>query len=206
MTRPSAFAWLAAAMLFVAPALPAQESNRTSEQFLRPGDVIRLEIWREPDMSGNFDVDEAGSVIFPRVGEYQVLSDTPASLQARLLLDYGQYLRDPNIDVTVLRRVRIIGAVNEPGLKMVDPTVSILDALAVAGGATPQGDPNKIRIIRNGQEVAVDISAATVILDSPIQSGDQIFVPDRSWVSRNAGVVAAGITGTVSLIIAVLIR
>jgi len=193
-------------MLFVAPALPAQESNRTSEQFLRPGDVIRLEIWREPDMSGNFDVDEAGSVIFPRVGEYQVLSDTPASLQARLLLDYGQYLRDPNIDVTVLRRVRIIGAVNEPGLKMVDPTVSILDALAVAGGATPQGDPNKIRIIRNGQEVAVDISAATVILDSPIQSGDQIFVPDRSWVSRNAGVVAAGITGTVSLIIAVLIR
>lgn len=175
-------------------------------QTLRPGDIVRLRIWREPDMSGEFTVDEAGMVVFPRVGEYRVMDDTPETLAARLVADYRQYLVNPSIEVTVLRRVRIIGAVNNPGLFPVDPTVTVADALALAGGATLNGDPDKIRIIRDGVEIAVDIRANTRIADSPIRSGDQIYVPERSWVARNSGVVAAAITGTVSLIIALFIR
>jgi len=177
-----------------------------AEQLLRPGDIIRLRIWREPDMSGEFPVDEAGVVVFPRVGEYHVLQDTPETLSARLLADYRRYLKNPSIDVTVLRRVRIIGAVNNPGLFPVDPTITVADALALAGGATPIGDPNNIRIIRDGRQIAVNVSQNTRIADSPIRSGDQIYVPERSWVSRNSGVVAATITATVSLIIALFIR
>lgn len=186
----------------------SQETTSSSgaAQTLRPGDIVRLRIWREPDMSGEFPVDEAGMVVFPRVGEYRVLDDTPETLAARLVADYRQYLVNPSIEVTVLRRVRIIGAVNNPGLFPVDPTVTVADALALAGGATLNGDPDKIRIIRDGIEVAVDIRSNTRIADSPIRSGDQIYVPERSWVSRNAGVVAAAITGTVSLVIALFIR
>lgn len=175
-------------------------------QTLRPGDVVRLRIWREPDMSGEYVVDESGTVVFPRVGEYQVLRDTPESLTSRLLEDYRQYLRNPSIDITVLRRVRIIGAVNDPGLHMLDPTVTIADALAEAGGATSQGDQNKVRIIRDGQELAVDIRTDQRIADSPIRSGDQLFVPERSWISRNQGLVAATVSASVSLIIALFIR
>lgn len=182
------------------------QATASAAQMLRPGDIVRLRIWREPDMSGEFLVDEAGMVVFPRVGEYRVLDDTPETLTARLVTDYRQYLVNPSIEVTVLRRVRIVGAVNNPGLYPVDPTVTVADALALAGGATLAGDPDKIRIIRDGIEVAVDIRANLRIADSPIQSGDQIYVPERSWVSRNSGVVAAAITGTVSLIIALFIR
>lgn len=196
------------ACLAPAAGLSAQETGAVpaSTKSIRPGDVVRLRIWREPDMSGEFPVDESGTVVFPRVGEYQVLDDTPESLSERLQADYRQYLVNPSIEVTVLRRVRIIGAVNKPGLIQVDPTVTIADALALAGGSTPIGDPDKIQIIRDDQRIAVAISQSTRIADSPIQSGDQIYVPERSWVSRNAGVVAAGITGTVSLIIALFLR
>ncbi len=191
-----------------APPASAQELADTTldSQALSPGDVIRLRIWREPDMSGDYAVDEAGTVIFPRVGEYHVLGDTPETLRSRLLADYQRYLRNPSIEITILRRVRIIGAVNDPGLHLVGPTITVADALALAGGATPIGDPDKIRIFREGLQVAVDIRQNTLIGDSPIRSGDQILVPERSWVSRNAAVVAATITGTVSLVIALFIR
>ena len=197
---------VAATLVFTGAAEGQQPVAGLAPQTLRPGDVVRLQIWREQEMSGEFIVDESGMVVFPRVGEYQVLDDTPETLKARLLADYQQYLRNPSIEITVLRRVRIIGAVTSPGLRLVDPTVTVADALAVAGGATMNGDPDKIRIIRDGVEIAVDIRSNTRIADSPIRSGDQIFVPERSWVARNSAVVAAAITGGVSLVIALFLR
>jgi protein involved in polysaccharide export with SLBB domain len=201
----SVYVSVLAAALLIAPS-PAVSQATGSGQLIRSGDVIRLKIWREPDMSGEYIVDEAGTVVFPRVGEYNVLGDTNASLQGRLLADYQRYLRNPSIDIIVLRRIGIIGSVNQPGLKLVDPTVTISDALALAGGATPLGDPNKIRILRDGQEIAVEVGADMRLSDSPIRSGDQLFVPERSWISRNSGVVATGISASVALIIAVFIR
>ncbi len=190
-----------------AQAPPEQpESSIMDTLPLRPGDVVRLEIWREPDMSGQYTVDESGIVVFPRVGEYQVLNLTPQALEGQLLDDFRQYLRNPSIDVTVLRRIRVIGSVNNPGLFLLDPTVTIADALAQAGGATPQGDPNQVRIIRNGQEMAVTVTAETPIAESPIRSGDQLFVPERSWISRNQGLVAATLSASVSLVIALFLR
>jgi polysaccharide export outer membrane protein len=194
--------------LAVPPASSQEQPAEASSvrQYIRPGDVVRLRIWREPDMSGEYVVDESGTVVFPRVGEYQVLEDTPRSLADRLLEDYRRYLRNPSIDVIVLRRIRIIGAVNEPGLHLLDPTVTIADAVAQAGGATSQGDQNQVRIIRDGEELAVDVRTDQRIADSPIRSGDQLFVPERSWISRNQALMAATITGTVSLIIALFVR
>jgi polysaccharide export outer membrane protein len=176
------------------------------QQSLVPGDVIRLRIWREPDMSGDYPVDATGTVVFPRVGDYHVLDDTAETLRSRLLTDYQVYLRNPSIEITVLRRIRIIGAVNDPGLHLVGPTITVADALALAGGPTPIGDPDQVRILREGEQVAVDIHQNTLIGESPIRSGDQLLVPERSWVSRNAQVVAAVITGTVSIFVAFILR
>jgi len=192
-------------------ALPAraqtpEAQTRPSSATLKPGDTVRLRIWRETDMSGEFTVDEAGMVVFPRVGEYFVLDDTPETLEARLIADFRRYLINPSIEVTILRRVRIVGAVNNPGLFPVDPTVTVGDALALAGGPTLNGDPNKVRIIRNGEEIAVNLRADTRLTDSAIQSGDQLYVPERSWISRNSNVVATSIAASVSLIIALFIR
>ncbi len=172
----------------------------------RPGDVVRLRIWREPDLSGDFPIDETGVVVFPRIGPVQVTSESPASLRTKLIGAYRPYLAHSAIDVTLLRRVQVLGAVRNPGLYPVDPTMTIADALAVAGGATPQGNPAKLELVRQGKKLSVDLSPGTRIADSPIRSGDQLYVPERSWISRNPIVVGSAIAGTVSLIIAAFIR
>lgn len=211
MIRPT---WLlaAAVLLAAAPAAARAQSPTAANVsaasdigvLLRPGDVIRLRIWREPDLSGDFAVDENGAVVFPKIGRYTISNVSSDSLKSRLLNDYQVYLRNPSIDITLLRRVNILGAVRTPGLYPVDPTMTVADALALAGGTTPQGDPDKVGLIRSGSQLTANLSQRTRLADSPLRSGDQIFVPERRWVSRNSGVVAASITASVSLLIALL--
>lgn len=173
-------------------------------QRIRPGDLIRLRIWREPDLSGDYPVDERGVAVFPKIGPFELTSETPFTLQELLLREYRRYLRNPSIDVTLLRRINILGAVRNPGLHPVDPTMTIADALALAGGNAPYGDPQKVQLVREGEQITTRITQSTRIADLPIRSGDQLYVPEKSWFSRNSGIVATALTAAVSLVIAVI--
>ena len=77
--------------------------------------------------------------------------------------------------------------------------MTVADALALAGGTTPQGRSDKVELRRQGEKVPGKLSGRLVIGESSIQSGDQIFVPERSWISRNPGVLigALGLVATV---------
>lgn len=172
------------------------------EQTLKPGDVVQLAIWREPDFSGEFTVDEAGVVTLPRLGEIQVIDFTSAELQAELLTRYQRFLRNPSIEIRILKRVRILGSVREPGLYPVDATISIADALALAGGVTADGRQDRIELRRAGETVVAELDANELLANTPLRSGDQLFVPQRSWFSRNTNVIAAGIGAVVTLIVA----
>lgn len=186
----------------------ARDSARAAAgtRWLRPGDAIRLRIWREPDLSGEFKVDETGRAVLPRLGPVLVTGITPDSLQRQLVAAYSADLRNPSIEVTALRRVQVLGAVNRPGLYEIEPTMSVADAVALAGGPTPDGKRNRVTLIRDGSVVAADLAASSSIGDAEVRSGDRLMVPMRSWVSRNPGVViAAGISAT-GFIIASLIR
>lgn len=173
---------------------------------LRPGDIIRLQIWREPDLSGDFEVDQSGNVTVPKLGIVSVRQQSPDSLKATLLRGYAVYLRNPSVQVTVLRRINILGAVMKPGLYPVDPTMTIADAVAAAGGATPLGDPAKADLIRGHSRTTERIASATRIADTPLQSGDQIYVPQRNWAERNAAFVTTGASIGASLLMAVILR
>ncbi len=181
-------------------------TDDTTHGLLRPGDVIRLRVWREPDLSGDFPVDESGVVTFPKIGAYNASEYSPQSLKQKLLENYAVYLRNPSIEVTMLRRINILGAVQKPGLYPVDATMTIADALAVAGGATPNGDPHHVDLMRNGVKIEEKISGDTNLASTPLRSGDQLFVPERSFVVRNSGLVATAISVSASLIIALFIR
>lgn len=171
---------------------------------LRPGDLVRLRIWREPDLSGDFMVDETGTVTFPKIGGYEVGSESAASLKEKLVRAYQTYLVNPSIDVVILHRVNILGAVRNPGLYPVDATMTIADALAAAGGTTPEGDADKVEVVRDGRRIQLRLSQRTRLTESAIQSGDQLYVPERSWLSRNTGIITALITASVSLTIALV--
>jgi polysaccharide biosynthesis/export protein len=189
-----------------APAAPASPAGPAIDSIgaLRPGDLVRLRIWREPDLSGDFTINEQGDVVLPKIGLVRLSEGSPEAVKADLVRRYGQYLRNPSIDVMVLRRVNVMGAVRNPGLYNVEPTMRVADALAMAGGVDEDGKPEDIRLIRDGQPMQVKMSERTMLTDTPLRSGDQLFVPERSWVSRSRGVIAAFITAGTSLLIVML--
>jgi polysaccharide export outer membrane protein len=170
---------------------------------VRPGDVIRVWVWREKDYSGDFPVDGRGTVTLPVLGEISVLGHTAEQLTDTLREAYRKYLNNPSIDVTVVRRVVVQGEVVRPGLYPADATISIGELIALAGGVTPNGNQRGIELLRNGRVLVTGLGPGAVLQRSPIQSGDVIVVPQKSWLSRNGQIF---LYGGVSLVTAVLAR
>jgi polysaccharide export outer membrane protein len=193
-------------ILFAVALLLASAAGSAAAQAdaLRGGDVIRLRIWREPDLSGEFRVDDEGVAILPRLGPTQVGGEAPAALTARLVEAYASFLQHRSIEVVLLRRIQVLGSVRNPGLYSVEPTMTVADALALAGGTTTEGNPRRIDLIRGGRRLPVALAADTRLAATTIRSGDQLFVPERSWLTRNTGIVTTIIAGTISLVIALI--
>lgn len=160
--------------------------NSSPTTALRPGDVLKLRIWREEDMSGDFPVDERGMAILPRLGPTQVTGVPAETLRQQLVDAYRQYLNNPTIEVTPLRRIAVIGAVRNPGTYAVDPAVTLGGAANVAGGATQQGKRNVLELRRGKERRQVDLEKNPELASLPLASGDQVFVPEKSWLSQNA--------------------
>lgn len=187
--------WIPAALLALGFAATAQ-SQTAGTDGLQPGDVITLRIWREPDMSGEFVVHEDGTAVLPRLGPVVVVGKEPEALKRELTEEYSRTLRNPSIEIMLRRRVTITGDVRSPGLYPVDPTMTVTDALALAGGPMPTANRNKVVLIRGGQETEINVEEALRIDDISLRSGDQLFVPQKGWFSRNWP-LTAGVIGTV---------
>lgn len=166
---------------------------------LRPGDVIRMKVWREPDFSGDFSVDDRGEVVFPRIGPLLVTNQSAASLRDRLIAEYQKYLSQTSIEITVLRRVRVDGAVKTPGLYSVDATMTLGDALALAGGVTSDGNSKKVIVVRDNQSITLNAKSTLPLASTPVRSGDHLYVPERSWVSRNPYLLGAIVSGVATI-------
>jgi protein involved in polysaccharide export with SLBB domain len=201
-----------AAALFGVARASAQTGESTRQtptdtlHAVRPGDVVRLRIWREPDLSGEFPVNEAGEIVFPKIGPVTVVRTSADSLKRLLISSYSAYLRDPSIEITLLRRVTILGAVRNPGVYPVDMTITISDAMALAGGAAEDGRADRVELRRGGKRLAVDLSSQIRLADTPLQSGDQIYFPQRSWLSRNAGLVVGSLTAVIGIAVTTMVR
>ena len=202
---PGVCGLMAAILLLLAPGSALAQSGpsgadsaQLSSSSLGPGDLILVKIWREPDLSDTVQVDNAGLAVFPKLGPIKVTDIRPDSLERLLVRDYSRYLQNPSIRVTVLRRITIWGAVVRPGAYPVDLTMTITDALALAGGATPEGKANRVELRRGHGRRVINLSGETQrVGDTSLRSGDQLFVPQRSWGSRNSGLIVA-VIGTVT--------
>lgn len=189
----------------VVGSLSAQErgdapSGATADSVgIQPGDLIRVKVWREPDLSDSARVDADGNVTLPKLGVVHIGGVSADSVRRLIVTTYSLYLRDPAVDVTVLPRVTILGAVRNPGVRNLDPTMIIADALATAGGAAPDGKVDQVELRRRGERVPARLSLDARLAETPIRSGDQLVVPQRSWLSRNVGVVV----GVASLLISI---
>ncbi|HSK20605.1 MAG TPA: polysaccharide biosynthesis/export family protein [Longimicrobiales bacterium] len=202
--RTLCVAFILAAGLTVGPrASHAQQEPPAPEQTLpaattgnrlEPGDMIRLRIWREENMSGEFTVDAEGRVVFPRLGPRTVTDMSPSALRDELVREYSRLLRTPSVEITFLRRIAVGGAVQRPAVYHIDPTMTVRDVVLEAGGPTPAGRTDVIELIRDGQVMQANLRLDLPVVESPIRSGDQLYIPERNWFSRNIG-AAVGIGG-----------
>jgi protein involved in polysaccharide export with SLBB domain len=204
MKHPLVLALFVLLMAAPGPVLAQDRVARDTLDVLRPGDVVRLAVWREDAFSGDFTVDRSGRVVLPRLGPVEVTGVPTTELREQILEGLGRYLRNPSMDVVFLRRIAIHGAVMRAGLYPVDPTMTVLDALALAGGARHDGRLDRIRLIREGEEVMTVPTTGMQMEELRIRSGDQLMVPEQTWFRRNTALIATGMSAAASLAIALL--
>jgi polysaccharide export outer membrane protein len=157
---------------------------------LRPGDLVRITVWGQEDFSGQFQVDENGRIVYPVVGEIDTRDRTVADLREELRAGLGQIFNQPFVTITPLFRIAVLGHVRQPGLLTIDPTLTVLDVVALAGGPDNVGNLNGIKLFRGGEELNLrferDRVGARTLQDVGIRSGDQITVPRRFFTTQDA--------------------
>jgi len=172
---------------------------------LRPGDIVRLRIWREPDLSGDFPVDEFGRVNLPLVGTYLVANETRESLQQKLVTAYRTSVQNLSMDVIFLRRIPVVGAVRTPGLYPVEPTMTVADAVALAGGSILEAEQTSIMLMRSGKIIQKNVDPATLVSQLATNPGDQLYIPPRTgYFDRNPWALSTIVQSAVTVTVAIL--
>jgi len=118
----------------------------------------------------------------------------------------GVYLRDPSVDVVVLRRVAVLGEVRKPDVYFVDAVSTLRDVLARAGGLTDDANPNRVEIVRDGERTKLGRWETIASTTVPVHSGDEIQVGRRSWIARNTVSAISSVAVAVSVLITALRR
>ncbi|HET9984425.1 MAG TPA: polysaccharide biosynthesis/export family protein [Longimicrobiales bacterium] len=191
---------LAAARL--AAQQPAADALR-----LRPGDALRVMVKDEPALSGEFPVAETGSVLLPEVGLMPVTGRPFEVVERELREAYAKRLVEPVISVTPLVRIAVLGEVRKPGLFPVDPTQTLGDVLASAGGLTPSGNGNRITLVRDGHRRGLRLDPGEAALKGTLLSGDQIIVAKQGWLRENLPVlVGAGASVLAAAVTSLIVR
>jgi polysaccharide export outer membrane protein len=182
------------------PAPIFQPSDATATP-LQPGDAVRLRFWLEPGLSGDYTVDESGVAVLPLIGPRGVTAEPAAELKRRLQAEYAKEIQNQDVAIALVRRVRVLGAVKEPGLYFVDPTMTLGDVVALAGGITTQGKQGDIKVFHAGREIGSDLRLSD-LATRHLTSGDEVVVPERGWFSRNGIVVVGALISATGFIIA----
>lgn len=158
---------------------PADAEVLRDVYLLGSGDQLRITVFGEPDLSGEFFVDGAGSVSLPLIGEVHALglSVRQFELQVVAMLGAG-YLVDPKVNVEVLnfRPFFILGEVKSPGKFPFIDGITVLNAVAMAGGYTHRARLDRTEIVRGGDPGKTIMNAPESALVMP---GDIIRIPER---------------------------
>lgn len=181
------------------------DAQGTAALTLRPGDAVEVYLWREDDLSGDFPVDEQGRVTLPIIGAKLVTAAPWPEVRDSLMAAYARELRDPAVRITPKRRVLVLGFVQEPGAYFADPTVPMVGAIALAGGASPEGDLTRVRVMRDGDVLIRRARVDSPLVAADVQSGDQIYVDRRGWFDRNSPFFVSAMVGLAGIVVTLII-
>lgn len=178
------FSFVIVALLFLSGCanyvskLPALTSSAAPYQ-LGPGDSIQVAVFGEADFSGPYKVSDSGTIAMPLVGLIPVAGLNLEQLQKRLVerLESGA-VRTPNVTVAIdaYRPFFILGEVQRPGSYAYVPNMTVLTAVAIAGGFTYRAAQDEISVTRN---LAGKSTEAQATRDARLLPGDVVHVFER---------------------------
>jgi polysaccharide biosynthesis/export protein len=146
---------------------------------LGPNDRVRLKVYGEPDIAGEYEIDSNGQISVPLAGHIKAAGLTTKQLERSIASALSKgIVRDPrvNVEVALYRPYYILGEVKKSGEYPYRLGLTVMDAIASAGGFTYRANENKVYLRRSGAG-AEEIYA----LDAPILvfPGDNIRIPER---------------------------
>jgi polysaccharide export outer membrane protein len=176
---------------------------------LRTGDLIKLRIYRDSELSGQYLIDARGNVQIAGLGVIRAAGLDPTQLSDRLidaLRERG--FRTPEIALQVLIRVSVLGEVRTPGLYTVDPGASLLELVTVAGGPTGKADLEHVSVIREAQVYHLNLQSALnggAAGRVALYSNDVVYVPENHSVVTRENISFFATLASLALTIATLI-
>ncbi|HEV2386264.1 MAG TPA: polysaccharide biosynthesis/export family protein [Candidatus Acidoferrales bacterium] len=173
------------------PAAPGAEADPDPGEYLiGPADVLAIDVWREQEVSRVEPVRPDGRITLPLAGEIQASGETPKSLEAEIARRLGHYIHQPAVTVIVQQanshRFNIIGEVLRPGSYPLGARMTVLDAVALAGGFQEFAKTTRIYVVRRqprGASMRIPFDYKRAVrgdrrdLDLELEPGDTIIVP-----------------------------
>jgi len=161
---------------------------------IAPMDTLTIKVFKADDLSGDYSVDLAGHISLPLVGQVEAANLTTAQLDEKLKSLLGQkYFEHPDVSVAIKEStahvVTVDGAVNQSGQFPVAGSISLIQAVSLAHGTTPDANPRRVAVFRTiqGQRMAAAFDLTSIrrgeAKDPPIYPGD-IIVVDGSKIKE----------------------
>ena len=191
------FRILAVAVFFLVAAdacCPADIKTNDKEYYrIAANDILDIQVYQEADLSGDFEIKEDGAITYPLLGSVMVKGLTKQEAEARITeLLARDYLVNPFVHISVKtyhdRSIMVLGCVQKPGSYPFpqDNTITLLQAISLAGGFTGYASINGTKIVRSapdGKKITVDPRVNDIVSgkrkDTDLQPDDLVFVPER---------------------------
>jgi len=177
-----------------------------TEQRLRPGDMLRIDVWRQPEYSGEFSIGINGRLLHPLYQELPL--DGLSADQAHDSIErfLAGYIQGARIVVEPLFRVSVGGEVREPAVYSMVRGSTIAEAVAMAGGPTVLAKLDEVVLVRGGSQYLLRLGQEDMVTfgQLPVASGDQILLERESQFNLWQDVI--GPVATIAALTLAIIR
>ena len=185
-------------------------SLKSYAQEINPGDGVRISFLDiEELITGDYYIQPNGLLNLPLIGIFSTSNKDFKEIKSIIEFRYDSLYRNPQLTVNALFRINVLGEVRNPGFYYVSDYEKFTSILAFAGGTTGTADLENIKLIRNFEEIQLDVetiiqegSSAT---DFGLQSGDQIFVPRSWWADARGFTIILSALALVVTVIAIIL-
>jgi polysaccharide export outer membrane protein len=174
---------------------PATPGASTPSYIIGPGDMLKIFVWQNPDLSVTVPVRPDGKISTPLDQDMVAVGKTPSQLAHDIAQKLSEYVRSPHVNVIVVQpasvfsQVKVIGQVKTPEAIAYRAGMRVLDAVLAVGGLNEYAAGNRARIIRmvDGKEESIPVHLGALVNDGdmsqnlPLKPGDVLVVPESRF-------------------------